>query len=131
MTVDEKYVALPKLYGAPAYARPPAPVEPRERPIDLDELPLIAEQTPEERALAEALFGQYGSLWLSPPLAAMPRSPAAAALRAPGAYVEPAPAKPSLAKPPPSGAGGNGSEPALAPRVFNLRGFTDRLRRRE
>ena len=38
--------ALPKLYGAPAYARPPAiPVAPVDRPFDPDYLPLESEQT--------------------------------------------------------------------------------------
>ncbi len=54
MAKDEQpHVALPKLYGAPAYARPPViPVAPAERPIDPDDLPLESEQTDEERRLA-------------------------------------------------------------------------------
>jgi hypothetical protein len=40
VSVDERPVALPKLYGAPAYARPPAPVVQSERPFDPDLLPL-------------------------------------------------------------------------------------------
>ena len=40
MSIDEHHVALPKLYGAPAYARPPAPVAVTERPFDPDQLPL-------------------------------------------------------------------------------------------
>jgi hypothetical protein len=40
---DEHYVALPKLYGAPAYARPPRPVaEAIPLPPDPDDLPLEA-----------------------------------------------------------------------------------------
>ena len=43
---DHVHVALPKLYGAPAYARPPVvPVQQAERPIDPDALPLEAVQT--------------------------------------------------------------------------------------
>jgi hypothetical protein len=39
---------MPKLYGAPAYARPPiVPVKPVERPFDPDDLPLEAERPPE------------------------------------------------------------------------------------
>lgn len=50
MAIDEeRHVALPKLYGAPAYARPPAAVEAAPRPFDPDELPLEAFQTDEER----------------------------------------------------------------------------------
>jgi hypothetical protein len=37
---DEHHVALPKLYGAPAYARPPRVFDELERPIDPDDLPL-------------------------------------------------------------------------------------------
>lgn len=50
---DHGHVALPKLYGAPAYARPPAqPVQRTERPFDPDELPLESARTEEERELA-------------------------------------------------------------------------------
>lgn len=57
MANDElQHVALPKLYGAPAYARPPAvPVLPVERPFDPDALPLESVQTDEERELALSL----------------------------------------------------------------------------
>ena len=55
MSVDERPVALPKLYGAPAYARPPAPVSPGPRPFDPDQLPLQVYQTEEERRYAELL----------------------------------------------------------------------------
>jgi hypothetical protein len=40
------------LYGAPAYARPPAPVAQSARPFDPDQLPLQVYQTEEERAIA-------------------------------------------------------------------------------
>lgn len=52
MSVDERSVALPKLYGAPAYARPPTPVAQSARPFDPDQLPLQVYQTEEERAVA-------------------------------------------------------------------------------
>ncbi len=55
MAIDEQHVALPQLYGAPAYARPAPPVEPTERPIDPDDLPIEAFRTDEEQELAEAL----------------------------------------------------------------------------
>ena len=55
MALDEKHVALPKLYGAPAYARPPAPVPATPRPLDPDDLPIVAFQTDDERELLEAL----------------------------------------------------------------------------
>jgi hypothetical protein len=53
VSVDERPVALPKLYGAPAYARPPAPIPTSARPFDPDQLPLQVDQTNEERTIAE------------------------------------------------------------------------------
>ena len=56
MSIEEQqHVAMPKLYGAPAYARPPAPVEEGPRPFDPDDLPIAADQTEEERDLLERL----------------------------------------------------------------------------
>ena len=56
MSIDERPVALPKLYGAPAYARPPvSPVAPTPRPFDPDQLPLTVYQTEEERRYADLL----------------------------------------------------------------------------
>jgi len=49
---EEHHVALPKLYGQPAYARPPRPVDEIERPVDPDDLPLVAEMSEEELAVA-------------------------------------------------------------------------------
>jgi hypothetical protein len=47
---EERHLALPKLYGAPAYARPAVvPIAPVDRPFDPDDLPLEALQTEEER----------------------------------------------------------------------------------
>lgn len=49
---ESQYVALPKLFGAPAYARPPVePVARADRPFDPDEFPLESAQTEEERLL--------------------------------------------------------------------------------
>jgi hypothetical protein len=48
--------ALPKLYGAPAYARPPVlAVNPVDRPFDPDDLPLEAERTQEDKELVTQL----------------------------------------------------------------------------
>jgi hypothetical protein len=55
VSIDEQHVAMPKLYGAPAYARPAVPVVTVARPFDPDELPIVAAQTEEEREFAEAL----------------------------------------------------------------------------
>jgi hypothetical protein len=55
VSTDEQHIALPQLYGAPAYGRPPAPIEASDRPFDPDELPIEAEQTDEEREFTSAL----------------------------------------------------------------------------
>ena len=55
MAIDEQHVALPKLYGAPAYARPTVVVETAPRPFDPDDLPIAAVMTDEERDLAAKL----------------------------------------------------------------------------
>ena len=55
VAIDEQHVALPKLYGAPAYARPVLQVEEAPRPFDPDQLPIEAVQTPEEREIAASL----------------------------------------------------------------------------
>jgi len=52
---EQPHVALPKLYGAPAYARPPTVADNTPRPLDPDDLPIAALQTEEERAIAESL----------------------------------------------------------------------------
>ncbi|HET7169906.1 MAG TPA: hypothetical protein VFI69_11970 [Candidatus Limnocylindrales bacterium] len=55
MSIDEQHVALPKLYGAPAYARPPAAVATVPKPFDPDDLPIEAWQTEEDREFAANL----------------------------------------------------------------------------
>jgi hypothetical protein len=50
------HVAMPKLMGAPAYARPPRPVESAPRQLDPDDLPIEANRTPEEHELAAAIY---------------------------------------------------------------------------
>jgi hypothetical protein len=55
VALDEQHIALPKLYGAPAYARPAPPVDETPRPFDPDDLPIEAAQTDEERELAAKL----------------------------------------------------------------------------
>ena len=58
MPQEVTHVALPKLYGQPAYARPPRGIEDQPRPFDPDELPLEVEMSDEERMVAENLNGQ-------------------------------------------------------------------------
>lgn len=55
MSTDEQHVALPKLFGAPAYARPVAPVATVPRPFDPDDLPIDAYMTDDERDFASTL----------------------------------------------------------------------------
>lgn len=56
MAIDEKqHVALPKLYGQPAYARPPRQAGTAPRPFDPDDLPLENTQTQEERQWISSL----------------------------------------------------------------------------
>jgi hypothetical protein len=55
LSIDEQHVALPKLYGAPAYARPVAPVATVPRPFDPDDLPIDAFMTEDEREFASTL----------------------------------------------------------------------------
>ena len=55
MSIEEQHVALPKLYGAPAYARPPSLAATAEKPFDPDDLPIEAFQSEEDRAFAATL----------------------------------------------------------------------------
>lgn len=56
LSIDEQHVALPKLYGGPAYSRPRRAVADSPRPLNPDDLPIEAFQTDEERALAGAIM---------------------------------------------------------------------------
>ena len=76
MAIDEQHVALPKLYGAPAYARPPRPAEVVERPFDPDDLPIEIEMTDEERDLLAGLPARsYAPGGAVGQLAAVPATP--------------------------------------------------------
>ena len=55
MSTEEQHVALPKLYGAPAYGRPPRSEDPKPRPFDPDDLPIVVHQNDEERDLFQSL----------------------------------------------------------------------------
>ena len=69
MSIDEEHVAHPRLYGAPAYARPPMTVAPTALPLDPDDLPIAAVQTPDEQALAETLLTRpYQAVSLARPV---------------------------------------------------------------
>ena len=66
MSFEEAHVAHPRLYGAPAYARPPLRVTPTAKPIDPDDLPIRAYQTDDEREIIESLRNQPGLAPKSP-----------------------------------------------------------------
>lgn len=55
MSIDEQHVALPRLYGGPAYARPPRSAATIDRPFDPDDLPIEAFQSEEDRTFAASL----------------------------------------------------------------------------
>lgn len=96
---EHHHVALPKLLGAPAYARPPRPVvATTPRPFDPDDLPLEAFMTPEERALKESALA--GSA-----------APASGADRRSGEWTN----------------GERPTTPRLEPRPFRLRALAARL----
>jgi hypothetical protein len=69
MDPDEGHVAHPRLYGAPAYARPPSRVTPTTLPIDPDDLPIAVYQTPEEHEMVERLLTNRFGVAERPPAA--------------------------------------------------------------
>jgi hypothetical protein len=60
VAIDERHVALPKLYGAPAYSPPVHKVLETPRPFDPDDLPIAAVQTVAERDLAATMPDAFG-----------------------------------------------------------------------
>ena len=107
----DQYVALPSLYGAPAYSRPPRPALVIERPLDPDDLPLEKHQTEEERRLADALLASRGVA----PVGAL------------GGTEVPGGGNPGYRA---SGNHGHAPEPQLLPRRLTLRALTGRIRSR-
>jgi hypothetical protein len=64
--------AMPKLYGAPAYARPPkAGIETSTRPFSPDDLPIEAERTDLDLQLVEELASPLDAPADGPPEAAL------------------------------------------------------------
>ena len=56
MAIDEQqHVALPKLYGQPAYGRPARPAAETVKPFDPDDLPLTTALSDEERHWVDSL----------------------------------------------------------------------------
>lgn len=105
------FFALPSLYGAPAYSRPPRPVDLVERPLDPDDLPLATYQTEEEHRLADALLASRGL----------------ASMDAGMGHGLPGGGHPGYQA---SGNDQHDRAPELPPRRLGLRGLTDRIRTR-
>jgi hypothetical protein len=64
---EQQHMALPRLYGGPAYSRPARPAQDIVRPFDPDELPLEADRTEIDQALASELAGATWSAPTPPP----------------------------------------------------------------
>jgi hypothetical protein len=101
---DEQHMALPQLYGGPAYSRPPRPALEIVRPFDPDELPLEAHRTDGEGALAVELTGATWAPASAPPakpakVKGVRRSRAAKPAKAAPAKADPAKAAPAKAAP--------------------------------
>ncbi len=136
------YYALPKLFGAPAYARPPKFVPDSERPFDTDDLPIAVEQTEDERAFARMLpSGSHRSDGNGLHPMDTPYRPFVEASDPSGASDPGGASGPSGNGLHPSGdadgspgeaggAAGSTEVPGLRARRFSLRALTDRLGRR-
>ena len=120
----DPYFALPKLYGGPAYARPPRVVEETKRPFDPDDLPIAAARMSDEQTLTGAPFtaAAYHSIGTNLLLAAVaPASPPVGVVAASSAGMIAAGADPAIgAAPSASAPGSDGSR-------FRLRALTSRL----
>lgn len=105
---SDPFFALPKLYGAPNFGRAPTLVaEEGERPFDPDDLPIAAEQTEDERALARML-------------------PASGSFRSNGSGLRP-PGTPHGGSVEANSATSPGGAAGVGARRFSLRALTDRL----
>jgi hypothetical protein len=115
----DPYFALPKLYGGPAYARPPRVVEETERPFDPDDLPIAAARMPDDQTLTAAPFTAeaYHSIGTSVLLAAVaPPGPPDRGVATSAAGTDPATGAAQSA-------GAHGSDGSR----FRLRALTSRL----
>lgn len=80
MPAEDVHVAHPRLYGAPAYARPPLSIAPTALPLHPDDLPIAAEQTLDEQAIAEQAMANTCGI-PEAPAAVKPESRARSTLR--------------------------------------------------
>ncbi len=116
---DEQHIALPHLYGGPAYSRPPRPVAEIPRPFDPDELPLEAERTEQDAALVAQLTGTE---WVPTAAPKGRRSKPGRGRAAKTAKAQPAGSAPAAGATQATGTGG------LQGRPFRLRGLGRILR---
>jgi hypothetical protein len=115
---EEQHVALPHLYGAPAYSRPPRPVEELQRPFDMDELPLEADRTEDDVVLLAELMGST----LTPAAIATAKPSRRLRFGRPAAAPAPEEAAPvAVAAGPRPSAASDAPMPALEGRPFRLR----------
>jgi hypothetical protein len=114
---DEQNMALPQLYGGPAYARPPRPMHEIVRPFDPDELPLEAERSEGEIAYDSELAGTTWAPVSAPPAKpkGVRRSRAGKSAKSGQAAAAPVAPAPVAASPHENGNGG------LQGRPFSLR----------
>lgn len=84
MSMDEysQHVALPKLYGAPAYARPAVVVAHTPRPLDPDDLPIVAHMTVDDLAALAGLPDPGGRVPSTIPAGVAVAEPPAEPIRA-------------------------------------------------
>ena len=113
--LPDPYFALPSLYGAPAYSRPPRPPIEVARPLDPDDLPLATEQTEEERRIADALLASRGFAPTGTGSGYAPVAGGDAGYRVSDGASD-------------GGEPGNDRERGMAPRRLSLRGLAGRIR---
>jgi len=119
---DEQHLALPQLYGGPAYSRPPRLVQQIVRPFDPDELPIEAERTEGEIAKVSELAGTTWASVSAPPAKpkGLRRNRAGKAAKGGQAAAAPVAPSPVAASPVAATSQANGSR-ELQARPFSLR----------
>ncbi len=128
MNIDEHHhVALPKLYGAPAYARPPRVFDESDRPPDPDDLPLEVyrgeDWTTAPTTEASELLGDLEMSRASGSV------PVAAGVVEPVAVVAAEPVAAEPAGEPDAAEAETAAESTLRPRPFSVRTLRGILRR--
>ena len=115
---EEQHLALPHLYGAPAYSRPPRAVEQVVRPFDPDELPIEADRTDDDALLLAELTGNP---WAPPPNAKPKQHKRLHIGRAPREVAVEEPVAVAVAAAAPASPEGPTAQPSLEGRPFRLR----------